>query len=245
MTPEKKYELFEGEINDELSVEEQEMFSKILEEDKSVAEEFRLYKRWNSYLEANVNADEERADLENNLKSIGESFFEKKQTQKETKVLKIPSWGYAVAASLAILLGVYTFVKTGSTYNDFVSIPELSITERSIDNELVKKTEDAFNSAEYSEAEVYLSELLKNDRDNSEYNFYLGITLVEQDKYKKASEVFGKLQKGTSIYKYKAIWFEALNQLKQGKKDQCKSLLKQLPNEAEDYQKAQELLKEI
>ncbi|AXT57750.1 hypothetical protein J8L88_10685 [Aquimarina sp. MMG015] len=245
MTPEKKYELFEGKINNELSVEEQEIFSKILEQDKSVAEEFRLYKRWSSYLEANVNADEERADLENNLKSIGESFFEKKQTQKETKVLKIPSWGYAVAASLAILLGVYTFVKTGSSYNDFVSIPELSITERGVDDELIKKAEDAFNSAEYSEAEIHLSELLKNDIDNSEYNFYLGITLVEQDKYKKASEVFGKLQNGKSVYRYKAIWFEALNQLKQGEKDQCKSLLKQLPNEAEDYQKAQELLKQI
>ncbi|SEL22614.1 hypothetical protein SAMN04487910_2081 [Aquimarina amphilecti] len=246
MTPEEKYELFERKISGGLSVKEQEVLSRILREDESIAEEFRLYQEWSSYLETNLNVEEERSDLEKNLKNISNSFFEKKPLKKEYKVIKIPSWTYAVAASVAILLGVYmAFNENDASYNDFASIPELSIIERSSGGELIKKAEKTFNSKNYLEAEKYLSELLKNNDDNSEYSFYLGIALVEQNKYDKASEVFGKLQKGTSVYKYRATWFEALNQLKQGKKDKCKVLLELLPNEAEDYQQAQKLLKKI
>jgi predicted transcriptional regulator len=68
---------------------------------------------------------------------------------------------------------------------------------------------------------------------------------VEQDKYEKASEILEKLRQGTSVYKYKAIWFEALNQLKQKNIGRCTELLKSLPQEAEDYQQAQKLLKKL
>ncbi|WP_299219399.1 hypothetical protein [uncultured Aquimarina sp.] len=245
MTPEEKYELFERKISEELSNKEEETLSQIIKEDKAIAEEFRIYKEWSSYLDANLNLEQEQSDLEQNLKKVGDSFFEKKQAKKETKVIKIPSWAYAVAASVAIVLGVYTFTKSDPAYNDFASIPELSITERGSEDEISKKAEASFNSENYEEAEKYLLELLNNDNSNSEYLFYLGITLVEQDKHEKASEIFEKLRQGTSVYKYKAIWFEALNQLKQKNIGRCTELLKSLPQEAEDYQQAQKLLKKL
>ncbi|WP_298314157.1 hypothetical protein [uncultured Aquimarina sp.] len=245
MTPEEKYELFERKISDELSNKEEETLSRIIEEDQVVAEEFRTYKEWSSYLDANLNLEQNQSDLEQNLKKVGDSFFEKKPAKKETKVIKMPSLIYAVAASVAIVLGVYTFTKSGPTYNDFAAIPELSITERGSEDGIGKKAEVSFNSKNYQEAEKYLSELLKNDNSNSEYLFYLGIALVEQDKYDKASGIFEKLQEGTSVYKYKAIWFEALNQLKQKNMGRCAKLLKLLPQEAEDYQQAQKLLKKL
>jgi len=245
MTPEEKYELFEQKISGEISVEKNETLSLLIDSDKKVAEEFRVYKEWSLHLDANLNQTKERSDFENSLKEIGNAFFETKSIKKETKVIRIPSWGYAVAASVAIILGVYTFSGNGTTYSDFASIPELSIIERSDGNGLVKNAEEAFNSKNYNVAEKYLSELLKNDETNSEYLFYYGITLLEQDKHMEASGVFGGLQLGNSAYKYKAIWFEALNQLKQKNMNQCAELLKSLPQEAEDYQLAQKLLKKL
>ena len=173
MTPEEKYELFERKINDELSSNEEKTLSQIIKEDEAISEEFRIYKEWTFYLDANLNL-EEQSDLENNLKKVGDSFFEKQPAKKETKVVKIPSWAYAIAASVVIILGVYTFTKNGPTYNDFASIPELSITERGNEDEIGKKAQVSFNSKNYKEAEKYLSELLKNDNSNSEYLFYLG-----------------------------------------------------------------------
>ncbi|WP_299243893.1 hypothetical protein [uncultured Aquimarina sp.] len=245
MTPEEKYELFERKISDELSSNEEEMLSQIIKEDKTIAEEFNVYKEWSSYLDTSLNLEQDQFDLEQNLKKIGDSYFEKKPAKKETKVIKISSWVYAVAASVAIVLGVYTFTKSDPAYNDFASIPKLSITERGSEDEISKKAEASFNSKNYEEAEKYLSELLKNDNSNSEYLFYLGITLVEQDKHEKASVIFEKLRQGASVYKYKAIWFEALNQLKQKNEGRCAELLKSLPPEAEDYQQAQKLLKKL
>ena len=244
MTPEEKYELFEKKINDALSSKEQEEFSQIIRSGKSVAEEFRMYKEWTSYLNLNLSSEakQEQSILEQNLKKMGDLFFDKKSSTKEVKVMKIPSWAYAVAASVAIILGVYTFTKNEPVYSDFASIPVLSITERGSEDGVIKEAEAYFNAKKYAEAENYLSDLLKNNKTNSEYLFYYGITLVEQDKHKDASEVFSVLQGGNSIYKHRAIWFEALNQLKKNNKDRCAELLKTIPKEAEDYSQAQKLL---
>ncbi|KAA1247438.1 tol-pal system YbgF family protein [Aquimarina sp. RZ0] len=245
MTPEEKYELFERKINGELSAKEEGRLLLIINNDKAIADEFRIYKEWSSYLGSNLNLMQEQSDLENNLKEIGNAFFTQKSGEKKAKIIKIPSWGYAVAASIAIILGVYIFTKSKPTYNDFVSIPELSIIERGVENEIINNAEEAFNSKNYDKAGKYLSELLKNDETNSVYLFYYGITLIEQNKSKEASQIFATLQKGSSAYKYRAIWFEALNQLKQDNKDQCIELLKTVPKEAEDYTQAQKLLKKL
>ncbi|MDH7445457.1 tetratricopeptide repeat protein [Aquimarina sp. 2201CG14-23] len=245
MTPEEKYELFERKISGELSVKEEETLSLLMSEDTNAAQEFKAYEEWNSYLDSNLSSAQAQYDLENNLKEIGDTFFEQKPDKPQTKVIRMPSWGYAVAASIAIILGVYTFTKSSATYNDFVSIPALSITERSGEAELVKKAEETFNSQNYTDAEQYLFKLLENDNANSTYLFYYGITLVEQNKYEQASQAFSKLQLGNSGYKYKAIWFEALNQLKQNNKERCIEILKTLPEEAEDYQQAQKLMKKL
>lgn len=246
MTPEEKYELFERKISNEISIEDDQLLSQIIEDDQAIAEEFKMYKEWSSYLSSNLDSDTKKAELASNLKNISNTFFTTETQNRKSKVIKIPSWGYAVAASVLVLLGVYTFTQ-GRTplYNDFASIPEFSITERATTNEIGKKVEIAFNSKNYKEAKVFLNQLLEQDKSNAEYLFYYGICLIELDEYRKASEVFTELQNGTSIYKYRAIWFEALNQLKQKNTDRCKILLKLIPKEAEDYQIAQELLGEL
>ncbi|WP_378181554.1 tol-pal system YbgF family protein [Aquimarina sp. SS2-1] len=244
MTPEEKYELFERKIGNDLSDDEEKELSTILEEDAQLAEEFKLYNEWNSYLKSNLDIQKE-SELERNIKVIGDSFFDKKPRKKETKVIRIPSWGYAIAASIAIILGIYTFTKNDPVYSDFVSIPALSIAERGTEDEILKKAEMSFNSESYEDSEKYLLELLEKDQNNSEYLFYLGISLLEQNKHAKASEVFERLIKGTSVYQNRAIWFEALNQLKQKNTDRCKYLLKQIPKDAEDYQQAQKLLRKL
>jgi hypothetical protein len=61
----------------------------------------------------------------------------------------------------------------------------------------------------------------------------------------KAEMLLNEIQHGTSIYKNKAIWYSALSELKQKNLEECKSLLRQIPEDSEDYDKAQELLKEL
>jgi len=244
MTPEEKYELYERKINGELSVAEEETLSMLIEKDESIAEEFKVYKEWSAYLESNLDIEMKETDLKSNLKKIGDSYFkEEKYKKKKNKVIKLPFWLYTTAASVAIVFGVYIFTSGEPTYNDFVVIPEMTITERGGVHSTISDLEVAFNSGNYEKAEKYLLELLSADNSNSEYNFYYGITLLEQNKYSEATFIFEKLMKGNSGYKNKAIWFEALNQLKQKNVIQCKKLLIKIPKEAEDYSQAQKLMK--
>ncbi len=268
MTPEEKYELFEKFCGNELSINEKARLNKLFDEDDAVKKEFQLYKELHSHLDTNLNTENEQAALTDSLKKLGDNYFAKKPekkvvkeaqkedkekvkkqiettTTKKPKVIKIPAWSYAVAASVAIIFGVYFFSQSSPVYNDFATIPELSISERGDAAEMVKNAENAFNSKKYVVAEKYLSELISRDKNNAEYQFYYGISLLQQDKYSNATAIFKKLYQGNSVYKYKSIWFEALNQLKQKKYDQCAELLKTLPEDAEDYKQAQKLLKKL
>ncbi|MBQ4818771.1 hypothetical protein [Aquimarina sp. MMG016] len=268
MTPEEKYELFEKHCSQELSINEKARLDKLIKDDV-VKKELQVYKELHVHLDTNFNTENQKAALAKNLKKVGDSYFAKKLAEKETKqevkkeikhgvkeeifeepvkkskVIKLPSWAYAIAASVAIVFGVYFFSQGNPTYNNFVSIPELSITERGSAEESIKNAETAFNTKNYAKAEEYLTELLSEDEKNAEYQFYYGISLLEQDKYAKASRAFTKLQQGNSAYKYKALWFEALNKLKQKNYDQCAALLHKLPKEAEDYDQAQKLLEKL
>ena len=245
MTPEKKYELFDRFCSNELSATEEKILTKLISDDESIAEELKLYQELNSHLDTRFTSEKEEEALENNLKTIGDLYFNKKAATKETKVIRMPAWGYAAAASVAIIFGVYFFGQSNPTYNDFANIPELSITERGNAEKDNKNAEHAFNSKDYVEAEKHLLILLSKDKNNVVYQFYYGLSLLEQDKYAETTQVLEKLYQGNSGYKYKALWFEALNQLKQKKYDQCSALLKSIPKDAEDYIRAQELLNKM
>ncbi|EZH74316.1 hypothetical protein ATO12_11125 [Aquimarina atlantica] len=245
MTPEEKFELFDRFCSNELSAAEEKMLTKLISEDVAVAEEFKLYQELNSHLDTRFTSEKEEEALGDALKVIGDAHFNKKATTKETKVIRMPVWAYAAAASVAIIFGVYFFGQSNPVYNDFANIPELSITERGNIEKNSKNAEHAFNSKNYAGAEKYLLILLSKDENNAEYQFYYGLSLLEQDKYVETTQVLEKLYQGNSGYKYKALWFEALNQLKQKKYDQCATLLENIPEDAEDYTRAQELLKKM
>ncbi len=256
MTPEEKYELFEKYCSEELSINEKARLDKLIDEDEVVKKEFQIYQELHSHLDSQFNTEEEQMALSDSLKKIGNDYFAKQsnkevekpiktKTPQKSKVIKIPTWAYAVAASVVLFFGIYFLSQSDPTYNDFASIPELSIMERGEGEENIKNAENAFNSKNYAEAEKYLFELVSKDPTNAEYNFYYAISMLEQNKYTKATAIFEKLYRGNSVYKHRAQWFEALNQLKQKQYDQCAKLLQNLPAEAEDYDRAQELLKRL
>ncbi|WP_108866577.1 tetratricopeptide repeat protein [Aquimarina aquimarini] len=245
MTQEEKYELFDRYCSKELSSAQEEILIKMVKEDDALAKEFALYQELNSHLEARFVSEQEKETLENNLKEIGNSYFTKKRISKETKVIKIPVWAYGAVASIVLIFGVYFFNQSDPVYSDYANVPELSISERGSTEEDGKKAEHAFNSEDYVKAEEYLLVLLSKDKENTAYQFYYGISLLEQGKYSRATQAFEGIYKNNSSYKYKALWFEALNQLKQKKYDQCVVLLKGIPKDAEDYNQAQKLIHKL
>jgi cytochrome c-type biogenesis protein CcmH/NrfG len=104
--------------------------------------------------------------------------------------------------------------------------------------------QDAFNSKKFKQATVFFEEILKTDK-SAEIRFFYAISLLEENNFNMAENIFQELHKGSSIYKEKALWYLALSKLKQKKYEECRSILETIPSHTEDYQKAQQLLNDL
>ena len=107
-----------------------------------------------------------------------------------------------------------------------------------------KRIEDAFNNKEYDKAVANFEKVTKEEL-GVEGNLFYAISLIEVNQFDKAEAILIGINEGGSVYKEKAIWYLGLSKLKQKKYEECKVILETLTNDAEDYDKAQEILKKL
>ena len=154
---------------------------------------------------------------------------------------------FAIAASVALLLGFFVFNQFSGepNYSDFANYDQISLTVRGTSDALLNEAETAFNSKNYEQAEQLFNQILEEDSSNTEIQFYKSITLIETNQFSEADELLKGISEGNSIYKNKATWYLALSKLKQDNLEGCKNILKNIPEDAEDYKQAQKLLNKL
>ncbi len=236
---EERYILFDQYLQDEMSFEEKLNFEKQLSENSEMALSFEIYKDLQDHLERKFGQKKERNAFKENLKKISKAEF---KTSKP-KVIAFKPMYYAVAASVAVLIGLF-FLNQNPNFEDFNQPENASFTERGDVNINLKQAEVAFNSKNYKEAIPLFESILKENK-TPEIQYFYGISLLETDRVQDAETVFNELKSGNSIYKNKAIWNLALSKLKQKDYDSCKAILKTIPDDFEDYDQVQELLNEL
>ncbi|WP_300569822.1 tetratricopeptide repeat protein [Flavobacterium sp.] len=232
---------FENYLNNEMLPEERIQFEQRLESDLEFRESFHLYKETTQFLGNRFSA--ESADFEKNLKSISSAYFNENQ-EKKSKVIAFKPWQYAVAASLVLFMGTWFFMQNGNPeYGDYSQHESAYFTERGAEDVNLKQAQDFFNKKDYKSAVLAFEKT--QDLKNPELQYFYAIALIETDDFSKAEVFLNAVKEGTSVYKDKATWYLALSNLKQNKISECKSLLEQVPSDAEDFDKAQKLLKEL
>lgn len=242
------YILFESYLSNEISEDEIAAFELQLKNDEEFKQAFNTYKELSSFLEHKFENEEASAAFKENLKGISDKHFASKETVVEPrqKSKTFSFYKYAIAASVALLIGVFAFNQLSTpSFNDYNSYDAISLTVRGGEDALLKQAEDAFNSKDFTEAEKAFTQLLKGNDSNTELKLYKGIALLELDKFIEADMMLEELSKTSSVYKNKAIWYLALSKLKQKENDACLEVLKTLPEEAEDYTKAQKLIRKL
>ena len=235
---EELYIRFEQYLANEMTSEEKTIFEEQLQNDASFKESFTLYKETTQFLEHKFS--KEKAEFNQSLKSIAKQHFSAK---KETKVITFKPWYYAVAATIVVLIGTWMMMQNDPSYSDFNQHETAVFIERSDSNENLQKAQEAFNKKDYKQA-VAAFDKIKDFR-KPELQYFYAIALIETNNYTKAELFLDQLRGGNSVYKDKATWYLALSYLKQDKKEECKSILKKVPADAEDYDKAQELLNDL
>ncbi len=237
---EERYILFENYLSNELSAEEKINFEKQLSEDPELASAFEVYKELNLHLENKFGNEQELKAFKKNLKSISKEHFK----TKKPKVVAFKPWQYAIAASIAILVGLFVFQNINPTFDDYNNPEMATFVERGDVNENLKLAQDAFNAKNYKAAIPYFEAILK-EKKSPEIQYFYAVSLLEDNQFPKAETNLLDLKWGTSIYKDKATWYLALSKLKQEDYRSCKEILLTIPDDYEDYDQVQELLNDL
>lgn len=240
---EERYILFDQYLQGEMTVEEKKSFEKQLAENPEFASAFETFKTVNLHLETKFGYKKEREEFKENLTQISNSHFNKKK--KKSKAVSLKPWYYAVAASVAVLIGLFFFnYDSNPTFEDFNHPEQASFTERGDLNITLKQAEIAFNARKYKEAIPLFEETLKGIN-TPEVQYFYGVALLQENEFQKAETVFNELKTGTSVYKDKALWNLALSKLKQKDYQSCKEILETISQDYEGYDDVQELLNEL
>ncbi len=242
------YIVFESYLLKELSKDETKAFEIRLDNDLEFNKAFVTYKELSSFLEHKFENKEASAEFQENLKKISDTHFNKTKeiSERKTKSKTFNLFKYAIAASVVVMLGVFTFNQfSNPTYNDFNTHEAIQLTVRGDQNNLLSEAEKAFNTNDYAKAEEAFKRLIEADTDNSEWKFYRAIANIELNNFEVADGLLETLQKGNSAFKNKATWYLALSKLKQQKGNECLKVLKIIPEGADDYEEAQKLIKKL
>ena len=235
-----RYILFENYLSNELSAEEKTNFEKQLAEDSELASAFEIFKDLNLHLGNKFGNQEELKAFKKNLKSISKEHFK----TKKPKVVAFKPWQYAIAASVAILVGLFVFQNINPSFDDYNNPEMATFIERGDVNENLKLAQDAFNAKNYKTAITYFEAILKESK-SPEIQYFYAVSLLETDQFQKAEINLSDLRYGNSIYKNKATWYLALSKLKQKDYKSCKNILLTIPDDFEDYDQVQQLLNEL
>lgn len=235
------YLAFENYCNNEMSQEEKMEFEVQLQNDADIREKFEIYQESNRFLETKFSS--ETLDFKKNLEAISKANFSEDKKDK-SKVIAFKPWYLAVAASVTILFGTWIFMQNNlPKYEDYSQHETAMFVERSVGDANLNKAQDAFNAQDYVKAVLFFEKV--SDLKNPELQYFYAISLIETNNFAKAEIFLKNIKTGTSVYKDKATWNLALSNLKQKKYDKCKAYLKQIPHDAEDYDKAQKLMKDL
>jgi tetratricopeptide (TPR) repeat protein len=248
---EQDYILFENYLAGDLSDQQSSDFENRLNTDQEFKQAFTIYQQLSANLEHEIGNKDQTADFKANLDTISHRNFIK-QEDKENPIERKKTFNVyklAIAASIALVMGFFAYnqFSGGANYSDFNTHDTVDFAVRNTEGNvgLLIKTTKAFNNKDYKKAKAYLEELLQDNPDNVEYNFYYAITNIELDNFAKAETILGDISQGSSAYNNKAKWYLALSKLKQQKEAECIKILKTIPEDADDYDQAYKLLNKI
>jgi tetratricopeptide (TPR) repeat protein len=232
---------FDEYLQGEMAVADKLAFEQQLKDQPDLAMAFETYKELQLHLENKFGKANQLKAFKENLKGISNAHFKK----SKPKVIAFKPWYYAVAASVAVLFGLFFLNQNSNPRFEDYNQPETAFfMERSEANDNLKLAQDAFNEKKYKEAIPLFETILKTDK-SAEIQYFYGTALLEENRLSEAEAVFTTLKTGNSIYKNKAIWSLALSKLKQKDYKTCKELLLTIPEDYEGNDQVDALLEDL
>jgi len=237
---EERYTAIDRYLANEMDAAERQAFEEQLRQDSELAEKLNIYSEAGQSLAAKQRAEASEQAFRNTLNALVEE--EKQNTASAPTRWYI--WAAAACITLAIVAVVYSVIDKPE-YTEYAHFQPMELTQRGTNAALQTHAQEAFNTKNYDQALVYLNSLLTDDPQNADLLLHKGIALLELDRTAEADAIFKQVSSSPSAYRNQAQWLLALSALKQKDYDRCETLLKSIPEDADEYKEAQRLLNDL
>jgi TolA-binding protein len=217
-------------------------FQKELEGNESLQKEVMLRRKTDKLLQR-----KDIQDLRGKLNAI-------ERTRKIETTVSVksnaPRFRYAAIITGAVVIGSlilqYRPMNSRQIFDNYLSGYENTETSRSLEP-TYDKAVDYFNRKDYLKAIDGFQTYLKQQPENTRYEFLLGVSNMEIKNYPDAELSFNKvLKKGASLYQEQANWYLAGCYIGMGQKEQAIKELKRIAGSESIYRtKAKKILRHI
>jgi tetratricopeptide (TPR) repeat protein len=238
-------------IYGELDVDDIQHFEHALDSESSLKKEYLLY------------TDINQAILEEDVMMLRGSLDAIYAEVHETKTKKLPAEFpkrkiYYAAASLALLIAtggiVYEYSKpplnNSAIYSKYFAPYEVSVTYRSgneeVDRILINALEK-YENQDYKNAVQLFEKVLETRSNDIAANLYSGISLMETEKYQKATKSFQTIiTHNNNLFIEQAKWYLAMCYIKTDHTEKARSILNELVAYDSFYKKpAKKVLRDL
>ena len=244
-------------LEDKLPESERQTFEARYEEDKEFAKEVDEYSLMQSVIQEY--GDQQ---LNEELTQLGKSLMAGQSEEKEeAKVVSFASrfkanrnmWFAAAAVILLLIIIVPNLPGPSYTsdqlYAENFSTPEIQVVRGGDEDEVWAKVVKAYEDENYEEVSGLIESGLKDTVFSrpSEAYYYLGLSLMAQEKLELARDAFDQISQSSLNY-LKAKWFRALIHLEAKDLEKSKALLEEVIEDGEDpeiVQSAKDLLEKF
>lgn len=239
MNLENKYEWIERYHAGDLTEMEKTELEQMMLQDETLAHEVQLYGDIHVQLTHHYQKEREEKALRATLQKV---IYDSEKS--EAKVLKFNPKIWLMAASIALLLGIFWVQSLPPRYEQFAQHKPMEMTVRGGEEQQLQQAQQLFNAGEFKKAETVLNTLSLSQPENAELKMYYAITLMENGHVEKSEKAFKELY-AMPLYKDWATWNLALLALKEKDNKRCEAYLQEISKTSEHGEKATKLLKKL
>ncbi len=241
------YEEIEKYLHNGLTEDEQKSFEQAIATDPALAAEVKLYKQTEQQLLAKANAAAGEAQLTQQLTALNKKYFGPKDKAQVVSIKKRKRLYYYIGGAAAALLAIFLLQPLLSTQKsadelyaeNAGEIYSFGSSSRGGDGKV--DAVSLFAAKKYKEALAILEPIATNNGDTL---LAKAVCYTETGNSDKAHTIYNSLA-NVKDYANRASLYKAMLYLKKGDKANCRKTLEQIPKDADQFDAAAKLLKEL
>lgn len=235
-------ELLDKYLTENISVEDKKRVEDALESDSELRAKLSMLKIQKSHLKSHDDFQKSKQLIQ----QIGQEFSSPINKHSNFKLLYMLPFAATACLLLAFFfLPIQLHKSSEDLFAQYFEPSKISLIKRSLqDGDIQLKAQQAFNNADYRQANEYLVQLATGNNNDLDIQFYLAIAKIGSEDFNSALAILQELEQ-EQVYAAGAKWYAALSHLKLENTERASSLLQSIPETSSYYTRAASLLESL